>query len=172
MFLSYNYVGIIVTAADGEFISIVVRGGDNGLLTHHQLNKDIWDDLGSMSTCDMIQILLQNCKPLMLFEGPRNRKDRGLKSTGRNVERMKTHYKGWEKQSSWQNENVRLGKVFIEIEEDGCEANEPENIDERKEIETASDIQDDINIEPSEKPMRANLKDIWDKLKRINHEKW
>ena len=154
-----------VTAADGEFNSIMVRGGNNRPLTQHQLSKDIWDDLGSMIKCDMIQILLQNCKPL-LSEGTGNRKDRVIESSGRNMERIKTPYKVWEKQSSPQKEDV--GVDPIEIEADGREANESEEIDERRETEPA----DDTNNESSKQPIAANMKDIWDGLKRINPDKW
>jgi hypothetical protein len=158
---------VIVTAADGEFNTIMVRGRDNKPLTQHQLSKDVWKDVCKFSKSQIIQVFLQKCKPVV----PTHEilENNTLQTDGGTMKRIKTPSKGWVIHNA---KRIREESEIkpIENEQDDNTVTVSEEVEETEEPEAPMNTPDET--ETHQDGVQINVNEIFEGLKRVNSAKW
>ena len=126
---------LVVTAADGEFTQLIVRGHDGSPLTQHQLTKDVWKEAGQMTKNAILDVFLEETKEVSETTAnfPNNSNVNGFAreavSETSALETIRTPKKGWVQKKtetsvesknhtselSVQNENVDYAEIFVSL---------------------------------------------------------
>lgn len=115
-------IDVIVSAADGEFLPLIVRGRKGNPLTQHQLSKDVWTEVSKLSKHQILQKLKDATKEYV-FDMSRlpnepncAMKPISLQSKNKTLSRICTPMKGWQRERKPQN-NIVTTEENCEIEQ-------------------------------------------------------
>ncbi|XP_045178040.2 uncharacterized protein LOC123538138 [Mercenaria mercenaria] len=192
-----NGLDVIVSAADGEFTPLIVRGRDGNPLTQHQLAKDVWKETGKMTKLDMIKDFLNETKEVkttveFVTSGDYSHEQHQLRvvssATGA-LTKIRTPRKGWT-QPKDTNKKVKDVNVINTIEEEEVIAdlnNDEENdqIEIQEEIQTLPDTNENNEVSQNETEINntdntqeeipdkiIDFVDISSALSSLNYQKW
>lgn len=160
---------VIVTAADGEFNTIMVRGKDKSPLTQHQLSKDVWKDVCKYSKSQIIQLFLQKCKPAVPTN--ENLENNIIETLDWAMSRIKTPSKGWAVYNAKRQREEPEIKP-IEAEQEDSIVTVSEEVNETEEPESTMNNSDETEIETHQKEIQINVNEIFEGLRRVNPGKW
>lgn len=94
--LRSNGIDVVVTAADGEFNQLMVRGRNNQPLTQNQLMKDVWRDACKLSKVQILDLFLKKCRPgCPVRENIQGKNVISIQTDDCQLQRISTPTKGW-----------------------------------------------------------------------------
>ena len=169
---------VIVTAADGEFNPIIVRGKDNQPLTQHQLSKDIWKEVSKCTKKQIVNAFLDKCTPDgTTREKTVNKITLVSQTANRNMEKIKTPKNGWITAKSKASKQKETTDTTLIEQDDVPRFEDVENV-EHEELDDSARVNE--SAEPVEETEEASASqkviidtnDICRALKTLNQVKW